>query len=196
MPAAARVLPVTELSTATSLPHAEAGDASSQEVPNSAEPQQGSQFRSAIEVDGPRWKQSQEDSRQIAYSPIPALSIDPNLPEEFDLAVPARGQVPAALLQSVQGPNQEAPFTSAQQKLANHLAREFAREATQNGMETKSTITAPTTGANQDALNRWRDLATKSDERFRSLFGQDAYNRETIRQYHLNDQAPPKTTDQ
>src|SRR5262245_60920229 len=58
MPAATRVLPITEVSGATSLSHADLGDASSQEAPNSGEPQQGSQFRSAIEVDDPRGKQS------------------------------------------------------------------------------------------------------------------------------------------
>jgi hypothetical protein len=154
---------------------------------------QPSRFQSPIEIDSPKRTTNSEKAPEFTtyYSPVPALAGDEGFGNEIEITVPAGARLPAALLQSNEGLNQAAEYSSAQQKLADHLAMEFAREVAQDDASNQSgTATRTATDPDPESLNRWRNHASKSDERFRSLFGYDAYNRESLRKFQSNESNP------
>ena len=168
-------------------------EAASLSAPMRVEAPQPTHFQSPIEIEGSRLTTNSKNSAEFTpyYSPVPALAEDAGLENQVEITVPAGARLPAALLQSNEGLNLAAAFSSAQQKLADHLAMEFAREVAQDeALDQSGTATGTAQGPDPGLLSRWRNHATKSDERFRSLFGYDAYNRESLRKYQSNEENP------
>lgn len=107
--------------------------------------------------------------------------------DEVDISVPEGVRLPAALLQ--QG-GEESTLNKAQEILAARLAMDFAHEAGANDQASQRNHGAPKAGVdvNAEAFSRWRNAAARSDGRFQLLFGNDAYNRESVRPENLTDQ--------
>lgn len=104
----------------------------------------------------------------------------------IEIIVPFGARLPTALVQTNEGVRPGAALNSAQQELADDLATEFAEEIAQN--DAKHPVPSETTKPNADALNFWKNAADRADDRFRSLFGFEAYNRESARQHQLLNQ--------
>lgn len=100
-----------------------------------------------------------------------------SLPDEIEITVPPAAPFPAVLLQTNNEQDPAAAMTPAQQKLADRLATEFARDVRQSEADN---------GAVEEAVfEGWRNATNKANGKFRSLFGREAYIREDIRQYQL-----------
>lgn len=106
--------------------------------------------------------------------------------DAIDIIAPIGARLPAALVQTNEGVRPEAALNAVQQELADDLATEFAKEIARN--DAQHPVSTETAESNADALKFWKNAAERADDRFRSLFGVEAYNRESIRQYQLSNQ--------
>lgn len=108
----------------------------------------------------------------------------PPIPEpienELEIIVPSGLALPIALLRASADSESSPELNQSQQTAADRIAEDFVREVASNNPD-----------QTPDASLRWSQLAAAADERFRSLMGQDAYNREVIRQSLLNKQTLP-----
>ena len=111
----------------------------------------------------------------LSKSPIP----NP-IENELEIIVPSGLALPIALLHASAGSEPSPDLNQSQQNAADQIAEDFVREVANNHPD-----------QTPDAPQRWSQLAAAADERFRSLMGQDAYNREVIRQSLLNKQTLP-----
>jgi hypothetical protein len=89
---------------------------------------------------------------------LPVLELEPGVP------------VPAALLQP-EGGSQPSPVAAAQQQITDDFLQEVDEALAQ-----------PETVNSDDAVNEsYYDSLAYADERYRALYGQEAYNSETMR---------------
>jgi hypothetical protein len=113
------------------------------------------------------------------------------LDDEIEISVSSSAQLPVALLQRSDGTDSATELSPAQQKLADKLAEDFVQEVVTTGARNEAGSANPGE-SNAEALNRWQHAAAGADERFRSLFGYDIYNREIVRQHQVNKQTLPR----
>lgn len=154
----------------------------------------GSQNSEAPTLDSPKHKStlapvaqtSSRDRKQTAVGRSQTQRATASEPDAIEVIVPIGARLPTALVQTNEGVRPEAALNAAQQELADDLATEFAEEIAQN--DAKHPVTPETSEPNADALKFWKDVAERADDRFRSLFGFESYNRESIRQHQLSNQ--------
>lgn len=104
--------------------------------------------------------------------------------DEIEISVPPSAPFPAVLLQTNAENDPAATRTEAQRKLADRLATEFAEDVKQSEGHHPDAGNSPEANE-QTASENWERATNKSNDKFRSLFGRQAYIRENIRQYQL-----------
>jgi hypothetical protein len=109
----------------------------------------------------------------------------PPVPPGIEISVPAGAQLPVVLVEADEDfdPDTRNP---ARETIGDFLAMEFARDVAESQSVNRSNPGSGNRAAGApaaDELKRWREAAAKADERYQSLFGQDAYMERSLRSF-------------